>query len=96
MLPLYELWQHEWVQLENLEVTKVARKEVHTVPSAGGSGWDNKVAGQVKSHHRTQEAAIAQGRKMAINLETEHYIHGRNGAVRDKNSYGNDPRNIPG
>jgi len=74
----------------------VARKEVHTVPSATGSGWDNKVGGKVESHHRTQAAAIQKGRQMAINHETEHYIHGVNGQVRDKNSYGNDPRNIPG
>ena len=74
----------------------MARKEVHTVPSASGSGWDNKVGGKLESHHRTQAVAIEQGRKMAIDLETEHYIHGTNGRVRDKNSYGNDPRNIPG
>jgi hypothetical protein len=74
----------------------MSRKEVHTVPTKGGSGWDNKVGGKVESHHHTQAAAIEKGRRIAINLETEHYIHGTNGAVRDKNSYGNDPRNIPG
>lgn len=66
-------------------------KDVHTVPNSGGSGWVNKVSGQVTSTHRTQGAAAEAGRRLAKQLETEHVIHGRDGQIREKNSYGNDP-----
>jgi hypothetical protein len=69
----------------------MAKNEVHTVPKAGGSGWVNKIGGRVSSHHQKQSTAIQAGRKQAINRATEHVIHGRNGQIRDKNSYGNDP-----
>ena len=71
-------------------------KGVHTVPNPNGSGWANEVNGRVQTTHRTQVAAITQGRKLAIKLETEHSIHNREGRIRAKNSYGNDPRNVPG
>ena len=70
----------------------MARKdEVHTVHKAGGSGWVNKVGGQTKSEHRKQSNAIHTGKNLAKDLETEHVIHGRDGKIREKNSYGNDP-----
>lgn len=66
-------------------------KNVHTVPNGRGSGWDNKVDGTVTSSHRTQAAAAEAGRRQAMRTETEHVIHGRNGQIREKNSYGPDP-----
>ena len=39
----------------------------------------------------TQKEAIEYGRKIAINQQTELVIHGVNGKIRDKDSYGNDP-----
>ena len=41
--------------------------------------------------HTTQKAAIKQARKIAINQDSEFFIHGRNGRICEKNSYGNDP-----
>lgn len=38
---------------------------------------------------------VAAGRDEAIARGTEHHIHGLDGQVHEKNSYGNDPRNIP-
>ena len=67
------------------------KKEVYTVPNPDGSGWVNEVAGRVTSEHRKQSNAIAEGRRQAIQRETEHVIHNRQGQIRDKNSYGNDP-----
>jgi hypothetical protein len=67
------------------------RKEVHTVPNPKGSGWVNEVNHQITSEHRKQSNAIEEGRKQAIQLETEHVIHNRQGHIREKNSYVNDP-----
>ena len=39
----------------------------------------------------TQKEAIDYGRKVAINQQAELVIHGVNGRIMDKDSYGNDP-----
>lgn len=70
----------------------MAPRNVHTTPNPQGNGWVNSVGGNSAGVvHRTQEAAIDAGRRIAEQNQAEHFIHGRNGQVRDKNSYGNDP-----
>jgi hypothetical protein len=69
----------------------MGKKDVHTVKNPDGNGWVNKVGGEVVSTHRTQENAADRGRSVAKRLESEHVIHGRDGKIREKNSYGNDP-----
>lgn len=39
----------------------------------------------------TQAAAISWGRKQSIKDQAELVIHGRDGMIREKNSYGRDP-----
>lgn len=39
----------------------------------------------------TQVKAIEKARTVAINQRAEVVIHGRDGKIREKNSYGNDP-----
>ena len=39
----------------------------------------------------TQKEAIAKAREIAINQKSELFIHGENGRIRERNSYGNDP-----
>ena len=39
----------------------------------------------------TQKEVIDYGRKVAINQQSELVIHGVNGKIRAKDSYGNDP-----
>jgi hypothetical protein len=43
------------------------------------------------STHRTQEAAIDEGRAAAKRNESKLIIHGRDGKIREKNTYGKDP-----
>ena len=43
------------------------------------------------SHHRTQSEAERAARNIAINQRSEVLIHGENGRIRERNSYGNDP-----
>lgn len=43
------------------------------------------------SHHDTQSEAIHAAREIARNQGGEVVIHGRDGKIRDKDSYGHDP-----
>lgn len=71
------------------------QKDVQTVPL--GDGWVNKVDGaQVGETFRTEETAAAAGRQLAMQNRSEHLIHGKDGKIREKTSYGNDPRDIRG
>jgi hypothetical protein len=69
----------------------MSKKSVHTTPNPTGKGWVNQVGGDVVSKHLNQENAAERGREIAQKKQTEHAIHGRDGAIREKNSYGNDP-----
>lgn len=69
--------------------------DVHTVPL--GDVWINEVSGaRVGAVHSKQEAAIVAGRALAMQNHSEHTVHGKDGKIREKNSYGNDPRSIRG
>ena len=69
---------------------------VHTVPN-GDNGWINEAdSNQIGGTHATKDAAVEAGRAEAIRRKTEHHIHNLDGTIAEKNSYGNDPRNIPG
>lgn len=65
-------------------------KNQHVVPSKGG--WGVKGAGneRLTSLHETQAQAIQAARQTAINQGSEMLIHGRNGQIRERNTYGPD------
>lgn len=65
-------------------------KDQHVVPR--GSGWAVHGAGNSRdtSQHTKQSSAISAARDIAINQRTEVVVHGRDGRIREKNSYGND------
>ena len=63
----------------------------HVVPYDGKWAVRGENSSRVTSDHRTQNAAINVARKIAIHQESEVVIHGRDGKIRDKDSYGNDP-----
>ena len=56
-------------------------------------GWAVKGAGNKKASKvvDTQKKAIEIAKEIAKNQESELLIHGKNGRIREKNSYGNDP-----
>ncbi|AJR23362.1 DUF2188 domain-containing protein [Sphingobium sp. YBL2] len=66
-------------------------KNQHVVPHEGG--WAVKGAGNSRatSVHETQAQAIEAARNIARNQESELLIHGRNGQIRERDSFGNDP-----
>lgn len=69
----------------------MSKKNQHVVPH--GNDWAVKGAGNSKatSVHSTQQEAITRAREIAINQKSELLVHGENGRIREKNSYGNDP-----
>ena len=68
--------------------------DVHVVPQA--SRWGLEVDGNIRSTHDTQEQAINEGRGLAEQEQGELVIHGEDGEIREKESHGNDPRDVPG
>jgi hypothetical protein len=70
--------------------------EVHTVPR--GDGWANEIGGgeTLPATHDTKDEAVKAGRDEARKRGVEHVIHNQDGTIGEKNSYGNDPRSIPG
>lgn len=67
-------------------------KNQHVVPDGRG-GWSVKGAGNSKAtdNFDTQAEAINRATQIAQNQNSELLIHGRNGRIRERNSYGNDP-----
>lgn len=63
----------------------------HIVPR--GSDWAVRREGadRVTSIHSTQREAELAGREIARNQHTELFIHGRDGRIRDRDSFGHDP-----
>ena len=56
-----------------------------------GKGWSVKSSGRVLSSHNTQENAAKSATIRAKRVKSEVVIHGRDGKIRSKDSYGNDP-----
>ena len=61
-------------------------------------GWAVKKSGSSRATKvfDTQSEAYCFGREIAINQNTELFLHGRNGQIRERNSYGNDPKSSRG
>jgi len=70
----------------------MSKSRVHVTPHKGG-GWQVKVGGNQKASNitSTQKDAIGIGKDKAIDMKTELVIHGRDGKIRDAESYGKDP-----
>ena len=77
------------------EITRERKSEamknsVHVVPNDGG--WDVKVEGRIGVRHfQTQNEAIRAGREVARGNASENVIHGRDGRIRQRDTYGRDP-----
>lgn len=67
-------------------------KNQHVTPHPQG-GWQVKGSGNEKATKitTTQNQAIKAAVEIAKQQHTEVVIHGRDGKIRDKDSYGHDP-----
>jgi len=72
------------------------RPSVHVVPRDGR--WAVQMSGvrRAKAVKDTQEEAIDVGRALAQRYRTELVVHRLDGTIRSKDSFGNDPPEIPG
>lgn len=69
----------------------MSRKGQHVVPRNGGWSVIRAGASRASSNHGTQQEAIDVARERARAQRTELYIHGRDGRIRSRDSFGNDP-----
>jgi hypothetical protein len=69
----------------------MSRKGQHVIPS--GSKWSVRVSGAARASgtFSTQKEAIDTAREKARREGTELYVHGRDGRIRERDSYSNDP-----
>lgn len=66
-------------------------KNQHVTPK--GDSWQVKGAGNDRATKitGTQKQAIDAAKEIAKHQKSDVVIHGANGRIRDKDSYGNDP-----
>ena len=76
--------------INTLNYKKMA-KNVHVIRTQNDR-WAVKTENSTKSVKvtDTQQEAIERGKSIAKNNQSELIIHGRDGKIREKNSYGND------
>lgn len=69
----------------------MSHKNQHVVPHKGD--WAVKGEGNTRATavFERQSQAIDVARTIARNQQSELVIHGRDGAIRDKDSHGHDP-----
>jgi hypothetical protein len=69
----------------------MSRNSQHVVPN--GKEWSVRKAGAVRASglFKTQGEAVKKATEIARNLKSELYIHGKDGRIRARNSYGGDP-----
>ncbi len=67
----------------------VGKKGYHVVKI--GNSWSVKKSGSVLSIHKTQKTATKSAVVRAKRGKTEVVIHEKDGRIRSKDSYGNDP-----
>lgn len=75
----------------------MAQGDIQTYYEDGA--WKNKREGTGRAFgagYGTKDEAAAAGRDTARAGGVEHVIRNQDGQIGAKNSYGNDPRNIPG
>jgi hypothetical protein len=66
-------------------------KNQHVVRRKNGWGVLGENNSRASSIFETQRQAIERAREIAINQQSEVIIHGKDGKIRERNSYGNDP-----
>jgi len=69
----------------------MTQKGQHVVPSGGKWAVRRSGAERASGVYLTQEEAVRRARELARNQGAELYIHGRDGRIRDRASYGGDP-----
>ena len=69
----------------------MSNKNKHVVPHDNGWAVKSEGASKAGSVHKTQQEAIDIARNQARNAHGELFIHNRQGQIRERDSFGNDP-----
>lgn len=90
----YSIFKHRVgtsVNESDLVRLKISKKIQHIVPHP--DGWTVKGEGNQRatSVHPTQREAIETARDIAGNQRSGLFIHGENGRIRERNTYGDAP-----
>ena len=80
-----------WLAREKQRTGAMAGKGQHVVPRDGKWAVRRGGAERVTRRYDTQREAIDAAREIARKQRTEVYVHGRDGRIRERNSYGDDP-----
>ena len=66
-------------------------KNQHVVPADKGWGIRGEGNSRLTTVCDTQSEAVKVSREICQNQGSEQFIHGRDGQIRERNSYGGDP-----
>jgi len=69
----------------------MSKKSYHVIPSPNG-GWSVRKSGAERAtkHFDKKEDAIKCGRDLSKSQGTDLFVHGKDGTVRARDSYGQD------
>jgi Uncharacterized protein conserved in bacteria (DUF2188) len=69
----------------------MSRNSQHVVPN--GKEWSIRKAGALRATgiFKTRDEAVKKASEIARNQKSELYIHGKDGRIRKRNSFGGDP-----
>jgi hypothetical protein len=72
--------------------SRTVKRDQHVAPNPKG-GWSVRSSGAARASRvfSDQGEAVRHGRDIAKREKTELFIHGRDGTVRERDSYANDP-----
>ena len=80
-----------WLAGEKQGLVAMAGTGQHVVPRDGRWAVRKGGAERVTRRYDTQREAVDAAREIARKQRTEVFVHGRDGRIRERNSYGNDP-----
>jgi hypothetical protein len=69
----------------------MAKNNLHVVKHNGQWAVKQERQSSPLSTHRTQSTAEKNARTLAKLAHLEVYLHGRDGKIRERNTYGHDP-----
>jgi uncharacterized protein YdaT len=69
----------------------VTKKSTHVVPRNVGWAVKKEGASRASKNFTTQADAVKFAKQLAQKEKAELYVHRRDGTIRDRLSYGNDP-----
>ena len=69
----------------------MTKKSTHVVPRNVGWAVKKEGASRASKNFTTQADAVKFAKQLAQKEKAELYVHRRDGTIRDRLSYGNDP-----